>query len=140
MNNTLKTKYLQRIGQLRRKAWDLLPESDEAGQGLKTRANSELKTAAASSIIRIAGEGSPYQQEFQQAYQRWENGEYSSVNLIATVDGVLTALRDELEQDLLDDRETLVRAEVFKDFLEMAQHLLEAGYKDPAATLVGRSA
>lgn len=32
---------------------------------------------------------------------------------------------------------TLVAAEVFSDFLEMAQHLLDNGYKDPAASLTG---
>jgi hypothetical protein len=31
----------------------------------------------------------------------------------------------------------LLHAEVFGDFLDMAQHLLEEGYKDPAAVLVG---
>jgi hypothetical protein len=30
-----------------------------------------------------------------------------------------------------------VRADVFDDFLEMADHLLTAGYKDPAAVIVG---
>lgn len=32
---------------------------------------------------------------------------------------------------------TLIEAEVFSDFLEMAQHLLDSGYKDPAASLAG---
>jgi hypothetical protein len=27
----------------------------------------------------------------------------------------------------------LITAEVFADFIEMAEHLLETGYKDPAA-------
>lgn len=32
---------------------------------------------------------------------------------------------------------SLIRSELFDDFLEMAQHLLDSGYKDPAAVLVG---
>lgn len=31
----------------------------------------------------------------------------------------------------------LVAAELFSDFLDMAEHLLETGYKDPAAVMVG---
>ena len=31
----------------------------------------------------------------------------------------------------------LVSASVFSDFLEMAEHLLDSGYKDPAASLIG---
>jgi hypothetical protein len=30
-----------------------------------------------------------------------------------------------------------VAAEVFTDFIEMAEHLLEQGYKDPAAVVAG---
>ena len=31
----------------------------------------------------------------------------------------------------------LIAAELFADFLEMADHLLEQGYKDPAAVIIG---
>ena len=50
--------------------------------------------------------------------------------------GVLIRLKTELEQGLLGEVEDLVRAEVFTDFLETAEYLLEKGYKDPAAVLV----
>ena len=33
--------------------------------------------------------------------------------------------------------EALIAADVFSDFMEMAEHLLDAGYKDPAASLIG---
>ena len=33
--------------------------------------------------------------------------------------------------------EQLIGANLFSDFIEMAEHLLEQGYKDPAAVLVG---
>lgn len=31
----------------------------------------------------------------------------------------------------------IIAAEIFSDFLEMAEHLLEQGYKDPAAVMIG---
>lgn len=51
--------------------------------------------------------------------------------------GVLRALRADVEAGFLRNHEEVVRAEVFGDFLEMAEHLLSSGYKDPAATLAG---
>ncbi|TES84888.1 MAG: HEPN domain-containing protein [Dehalococcoidia bacterium] len=51
--------------------------------------------------------------------------------------GVLQAARDDIEGGYLQKVETLVSAKVFNDFLEMAEHLLDNGYKDPAASLTG---
>ncbi len=51
--------------------------------------------------------------------------------------GVLRALRDDIEDGYLQKVETLVSAKVFSDFLEMAEHILDNGYKDPAASLTG---
>lgn len=51
--------------------------------------------------------------------------------------GSLRALRRDYDEGYLSSVQGLVRAELFADFLEMAEHLLEQGYKDPAAVLVG---
>ncbi len=51
--------------------------------------------------------------------------------------GILRAARDDIKGGYLQKVETLVSAEVFSDFLEMAEHLLDNGYKDPAASLIG---
>jgi hypothetical protein len=48
--------------------------------------------------------------------------------------GILSAARDDIEGGYLQKMETLVSAEVFSDFLDMAEHLLDNGYKDPAAS------
>ena len=50
---------------------------------------------------------------------------------------VLRAAKDDIEGGHLTKVETLVSAEVFNDFLEMAEHLLDNVYKDPAASLIG---
>lgn len=44
---------------------------------------------------------------------------------------------EDLEDGFLTDVRTLVSAEVFTDFLAMVEHLLDHGYKDPAASLCG---
>ncbi|MGI8996488.1 MAG: HEPN domain-containing protein [Pyrinomonadaceae bacterium] len=51
--------------------------------------------------------------------------------------GILRAVREDIEGGYLKRIEALVSADIFTDFLEMAEHLLEKGYKDPAASLVG---
>jgi hypothetical protein len=51
--------------------------------------------------------------------------------------GILKALKNDIEQGYLTKYRILVVAEVFDDFLEMADYLLENDYKDPAASLIG---
>jgi hypothetical protein len=51
--------------------------------------------------------------------------------------GVAKALRDDLASGYVQNLTELVHAEIFADFLEMAQHLSDSGYKDPAAVLAG---
>jgi hypothetical protein len=50
---------------------------------------------------------------------------------------ILKAVREDIAGGYLQKFETLVSASVFSDFLEMAEHLLDNGYKDPAASLIG---
>ncbi|GAI09930.1 unnamed protein product, partial [marine sediment metagenome] len=51
--------------------------------------------------------------------------------------GILQGLREDIEAGYLTRIETLVSADIFDDFLEMAVYLLSQGYKDPTASLVG---
>lgn len=51
--------------------------------------------------------------------------------------GILRGLKEDIEKGLLESGVELVKAEVFTDLLEMAEYLLEQGYKDPAASLTG---
>ena len=50
---------------------------------------------------------------------------------------ILRAAREDIAGGYLQKVENLVSAEIFSDFLEMAEHLLDNGYKDPAASLIG---
>ena len=57
--------------------------------------------------------------------------------VIPHVAGVLRSLRTAHEVGLLATIGELIHADVFEDFLEMAEHLLSEGYKDPAAVVIG---
>jgi hypothetical protein len=50
---------------------------------------------------------------------------------------ILTAARQDITNGYLTKTANLISAEVFSDFLQMAEHLLERDYKDPAASLCG---
>ncbi|TCV81349.1 hypothetical protein EDE11_11550 [Methylomonas methanica] len=50
---------------------------------------------------------------------------------------ILNAIRAEIAGGWLISFKGLVTSELFSDFLEMAEHLLENGYKDPAAVMIG---
>jgi hypothetical protein len=49
--------------------------------------------------------------------------------------GILRALREDITERYLRKLVSLAQAEVFTDFLDMAQHLVSQGYKDPSDSL-----
>jgi len=53
------------------------------------------------------------------------------------VGGALKALRQSVASGYLVNVQELIHADLFSDFLEMAEHILREGYKDPAAVLIG---
>ena len=88
---------------------------------LRDGIHTEVSTIVRATIDRLAPAGSEYKKD--------------SV-LLGSV-GVLRALRRDYEEEYLNTIQGLIRAELFADFIEMAEHLLDQGYKDPAAVLVG---
>lgn len=60
-----------------------------------------------------------------------------AVNGLDDALGMLEALKKDLQAGYLTTMRELIHADLFGDFLEMAEHLLREGYQDPAAVLVG---
>lgn len=50
---------------------------------------------------------------------------------------ILLSIQNEIEGGWVFSVKQLISAEIFSDFLEMAEHLLSQGYKDPAAVMIG---
>ncbi len=61
----------------------------------------------------------------------------TNVYVLAHLAGILTALRAAYIAGYLATVTELIHATVFADFIEMAEHLLSEGYKDPAAVIAG---
>jgi hypothetical protein len=61
----------------------------------------------------------------------------TTYQLLFEILGILEAIKYELENGFIDDIQKLLQADIFADFLEMGEHLLKEGYKDPAAVIIG---
>jgi hypothetical protein len=91
-------------------------------------------TKAKAAIARIVGDKSEYYKDVEATLKRTNVHEGTKLRNII---GAVTALKSDLENDYLKSFSDIVQSEVFSDYLEMAEHLLNEGYKDPAAVLVG---
>lgn len=100
-----------------------LPKSDR--QALVTR--------AISAVHRISGQRSPYSRDIDRLLK-------TLVPLhehMTSIMGVAQALLDDLQAGYLRSLVEIVHADIFSDFLKMAWHLCDSGYKDAAAVIAG---
>ena len=95
-------------------------------------------TSALAAIERVAGKNSQYYQSIPQERVPSELA-FSGYNrpFIPTVTGVLIALRDAVNQGLLQSLESRLRTNIHDDFLVQASELLDAGYHVAALVLIG---
>lgn len=90
-----------------------------------------FRSEALSFIDRHFGSKHAYYVEFLQATSgHTENQALSGI-------AILKSIRGEVSGGWLISVKSLVSAEIFSDFLEMAEHLLASDYKDPAAVMIG---
>lgn len=119
---------LQRYEELRRRS----QYDDLSDQG--SSVTSELLSLVVATIERLAPPTSVYLTSTRATMKTM--GEYNAVNIPYVV-GNLRALRTAYQAGYLATVAELVHAEIFADFLEMAEYLVSEGYKDPAAVLGG---
>jgi len=90
---------------------------------------SELATSSKSLIFKLYGAEHPY---------------YIAVNIALenfaetpALRGILNSIKKEINEGFLLKVSNLVSAEIFSDFIEMAEYLLNKGYKDASAVIIG---
>jgi hypothetical protein len=84
-------------------------------------------------VERTSSADSPYIRELNKIDKKgWRGGEG-----LAMYRGVTQSLLDDLEAGYAHGFRELVHADVFADYLDMAQHLLDSGYKDASAVIAG---
>jgi hypothetical protein len=89
---------------------------------------------AKTAIARIVGENSVYYKDAEAFFK--QTNIYEGSKLVRIV-GIVLALKSDLQKDYLKSLSDIIQSEVFSDYLEMAEYLLNEGYKDPAAVLIG---
>lgn len=98
---------------------------------LDSGAFAEWQTQSLSFLVNILGPDHVYVENFKRDVESGHR------DIVKAGQGILRAVREDLTLGLLHKIRSLVAAEVFSDFLDMAEHLLECGYKDPTASLTG---
>lgn len=108
-------------------------QHDDASDTLSMSQVSGLIARCVAAIERAAGRQSKYSQRVAQVISQQDH----DWNRLARAIGVVDALHHDLQQGFTKSIEELLHADVFSDFLEMADHLLDSGYKDAGAVLAG---
>jgi hypothetical protein len=90
-----------------------------------------FKNASLSFILNIYAKDHPYYENFFDSCNRPSPYDTKSGR------GILTSIKTEIEQGWLNTIRGLVSAEIFTDFIEMAEHLLSENYKDASAVMTG---
>lgn len=94
-----------------------------------------LITKAVAAIARISGPRSIYSKDVEKLRK-----EMIHIHIhMTSVMGVVEALLADLKSGYIESLSELAHADVFADFLEMAQHLLDEKYKDASAVIAGSS-
>ena len=90
-------------------------------------------------VARLYGSDSHYFQKFKAAteVQYFNIMHNHCYRHVADVVGILKAVQHDIKSGMLANFRSLIQAEVFADFLDMAEHLLRETYKDAAAVLLG---
>ncbi|MCC6421460.1 MAG: hypothetical protein IT429_24850 [Gemmataceae bacterium] len=100
---------------------------------VQTDLSSEWRSQSAAFLNNLLGADHPYTTSFEAAFA-------NSGGISATKQGlgVLRAVREDIRDGFLASFRELVHADVFDDFLAMAEYLVrDGGYKDAAAVIAG---
>jgi hypothetical protein len=101
---------------------------------LKRGTTNEVLTLLEAAIERAAPPGSMYKRHAEGAYAKYGHDNPHNITILT---GVLKAIRVDYEAGRLQGITELIHADVFADFLEMAEYLHSEGYKDAAAVICG---
>jgi len=134
-----KAQVTQRIDDLLRKGNNVLathtprpPNDFRNFPTLDTAIFMEWRTQTLSLLVNFLGKDHIYVNNFQE--EIFKRGFISSVQ---AGQGILRAVKEDILGGYIQNFESLISANIFSDFLEMAGYLLDEDYKDAAAVIIG---
>ncbi len=86
-------------------------------------------------VKRITGNDSEYYKRIEEIFVKYDK--LNDIIKLKPLKGVLDGLYQDLKAGYLKSFSELIHADIFSDYIEMAEYLLEEGYKDPAAVITG---
>ena len=92
-----------------------------------------LITRIFATIERIVGRNSEY---YKHALKN-ASGEWRASKVLDFLIGTIEGLYHDIKKNYLKSLTEIIHSDVFEDYLEMAEYLLNEGYKDPAAVISG---
>lgn len=93
-----------------------------------------LITKSKSFVVRVVGEKSEYYKDIISALNQRNLGLGTNLSYVI---GSIIALKEDLDNDYLKSYSELLHSEIFSDYIEISRHLLENGYKDSSAVIIG---
>ena len=107
-----------------------------SGESVDEVSFSVFRATIGSFIDKFYGSDHLYYKESQESSGRWYN---DPKNVEKSLE-ILRVIREEFESGFFYfNLKGLIAGEIFSDYLEMAEHLLDEGYKDAAAVIIGSS-
>jgi hypothetical protein len=142
MTTSINDAVITEIDDLVVRAEKLSREASRAGSGLGFDRIEELSAIAnrgGQLIRRLYEAESQFLESWRKvlsnkSFTNMHSNHYEHVSELA---GILRAVQHDVKSGLMRNLRGLLQAEIFADFLEMAEHLLHEGYKDAAAVLLG---
>lgn len=122
----MKSKYIAELD-------EVIAEFDRA-ESLTLSERNALATRCITAIERAGGRSSIYFERVTALLRKAGENVFSYDDQVI---GVAKALRHDLKNDYITSFEELIHSNIFADYLEMAKHLHDAGYKDAAAVIAG---
>lgn len=93
----------------------------------------QFRTGGLSFLRDVFGSDHTFSQGFANAIYKPDSDTTST----RRARGILEAAREEIDKGWIFNFKGLISADIFKDFFAMAEYLLEKGYKDAAAVMLG---
>lgn len=120
------------------KEWSTLRQASQQDDlsDLDRYTRQQISARLTSTALRFAPPGSHYQTQ-SLAFQ--QQSLQLTTQALRGFPGLRRALRDDIANNRLATVTELIHADVFGDFLDMASHVLDQGYKDAAAVIAGSS-
>jgi len=110
-------------------------EKELVNSGKREERLNFLITRIKAIVKRITGNDSEYYKRIKEIFVKYDK--LNDYIKLKPLKGVLDGLYQDLKAGYLKSFSELIHADIFSDYIEMAEYLLEEGYKDPAAVITG---